>query len=348
MNRKDNASQTASGGHIAWRHGGFHLGATGVWTRFDKPLQPNTSQAFRRFYPAGEAFWNASIDYGYTSHRLSLSGETATGGCRALATLHALSFRLYPTLTLTAVQRYYSYKYQAVMGQSFADGGRVQNESGVMAKVDWALGSFWTLTAYTDFAFFPWAKYQVYASSHSWDHFLQTTYHRDHWILTARYRLRSRMKGDATKAGLIDETSQRARLTVAYTVAQWAFRTQADATRSASQQTSNGYMLTQSATWSGLRGLQATVQGSYFHTDDYASRIYTYERGLLYAFSFPAYFGEGLHYALFLRADMGQRWMLIAKLSVTDYFDRDHISSGLQQIDRSSKADLEFQLRLKL
>ncbi len=45
---------------------------------------------------------------------------------------------------------------------------------------------------------------------------------------------------------------------------------------------------------------------------------------------------------------MGQRWMLIAKLSVTDYFDRDHISSGLQQIDRSSKADLEFQLRLKL
>ena len=56
----------------------------------------------------------------------------------------------------------------------------------------------------------------------------------------------------------------------------------------------------------------------------------------------------GLHYALFLRADMGQRWMLIAKLSVTDYFDRDHISSGLQQIDRSSKADLEFQLRLKL
>ena len=107
-------------------------------------------------------------------------------------------------------------------------------------------------------------------------------------------------------------------------------------------------MLSQSATWSGLRGLQATVQGGYFHTDDYASRIYTYERGLLYAFSFPAYFGEGLHYALFLRADMGQRWMLIAKLSVTDYFDRDHISSGLQQIDRSSKADLELQLRLKL
>ncbi len=234
------------------------------------------------------------------------------------------------------------------MGQSFADGGRVQNESGVMAKVDWALGSFWTLTAYTDFAYFPWAKYQVYASSHSWDHFLQITYHRDHWILTARYRLRSRVKGGATKAGLIDETSQRARLTVAYTGAQWAFRTQADATRSASQQTSNGYMLTQSATWSGLRGLQATVQGGYFHTDDYASRIYAYERGLLYAFSFPAYFGEGLHYALFLRADMGQRWMLIAKLSVTDYFDRDHISSGLQQIDRSSKADLELQLRLKL
>ncbi|EJW94129.1 hypothetical protein EVA_17764, partial [gut metagenome] len=30
MSRKDNASQTASGGHVAWRHGGFHLGATGI------------------------------------------------------------------------------------------------------------------------------------------------------------------------------------------------------------------------------------------------------------------------------------------------------------------------------
>ena len=37
----------------------------------------------------------------------------------------------------------------------------------------------------------------------------------------------------------------------------------------------------------------------------------------------------------------------MARLAVTDYFDRDHISSGLQQINRSSMSDLELQLRWK-
>ena len=121
----------------------------------------------------------------------------------------------------------------------------------------------------------------------------------------------------------------------------------ADATRSASQQTSNGYMLTQSATWSGLRGCRpqsrAAISYRRLRLAYLRLRAWTALRLLL-----SRLFCEGLHYALFLRADMGQRWMLIAKLSVTDYFDRDHISSGLQQIDRSSKADLELSVTTQI
>ena len=32
---------------------------------------------------------------------------------------------------------------------------------------------------------------------------------------------------------------------------------------------------------------------SYYNTDDYDSRIYAYERGLLYQFSFPMFYGKG-------------------------------------------------------
>lgn len=39
--------------------------------------------------------------------------------------------------------------------------------------------------------------------------------------------------------------------------------------------------------------------------------------------------------------------MLSAKVGTTDYFDRDHISSGLQRIDHDSMTDMELQLRLK-
>ena len=68
---------------------------------------------------------------------------------------------------------------------------------------------------------------------------------------------------------------------------------------------------------------------------------------MLYTFYFPSFYGEGIHYSLFLRADISPTLLLIGKFSTTNYFDRDHISSGLQQIDHSSMTDLELQLRVR-
>jgi hypothetical protein len=63
--------------------------------------------------------------------------------------------------------------------------------------------------------------------------------------------------------------------------------------------------------------------------------------------SFPANYGEGIRYSLFINAAITPSLLVVAKLSTTDYFDRDHISSSYQQIDHSSKTDLELQLRWK-
>lgn len=347
MQKKNNASQTLAGGHVAWSRSGFHVGATGVWSRFDKPLRPKTSAVYRRYYPSGDTFWNVSLDYGYTSHRLMVSGETATGDCGALATLNALSFKASPAVTLTAIQRFYSYKYYAIAGRAFAEGGHLQNESGVLVGVNWNLGGALSLSAYTDYAAFPWAKYQAHAASHSWDNFIQATYTTPSWLLTARYRLRLRTKDNAAKDGMADEVTQRARFAATYEGGWWSVRAQTDLAHSDYLTRSLGYMLTCAGTLRASRSLQATASVSYFHTDDYASRVYAYERGLLYAFSYPAFYGEGVRYSLFARAEVSSRLTLVAKLATTDYFDRDHISSGLQRIDASSATELEVQCRLR-
>ena len=70
------------------------------------------------------------------------------------------------------------------------------------------------------------------------------------------------------------------------------------------KQRSWGWMASATASWQPLKGLSMTGMGGYFSTDDYASRIYVYERGPLYAFSFPAFYGRGIRYALLLRADV--------------------------------------------
>ena len=118
MQRKNNAAMTALGAHLTFRRGGFNVGITGLFTATSKPLQPNTGQLYRKHYPSGSRFWNASIDYSYRNHWLAVSGETATGSCRALATINTATARLSQKLSLTAVQRFYSYRYYSLLAQA--------------------------------------------------------------------------------------------------------------------------------------------------------------------------------------------------------------------------------------
>ena len=85
----------------------------------------------------------------------------------------------------------------------------------------------------------------------------------------------------------------------------------------------------------------------YFHTSDYDSRVYALEPGMLYTMSFGSYFGEGIRCALLAKGDVGSHWLLACKWAMTQYFDRNHISSGLQHINGSCPSDLELQLKWK-
>ena len=106
-------------------------------------------------------------------------------------------------------------------------------------------------------------------------------------------------------------------------------------------------MLTENIGYS-YQHIKLNLTAGFFNTDDYNSRLYTYERGVLYNFSFPSFYGKGMRLALNTRVDFTNRLILIGKLGITKYFDRKVIGSGLQRINGSSVSDLEVQLRVKL
>jgi hypothetical protein len=110
---------------------------------------------------------------------------------------------------------------------------------------------------------------------------------------------------------------------------------------------SRGIMVSQQARWQH-RWLKITGQLAWFHSDDYDSRLYQYEPSTQYDFSFPAYYGHGIRYALMAQVNMGTHLMLATKVGVTNYFDRNTISTGLQQVNQSSMTDLLFHLTLTL
>ncbi len=346
IDRKHNASVFLSGANLSYSRNGFHVGMTGLFNSFDKPLKPNTTQKHNKYDPEGKSFYNIGLNYGYMSRRLCVSGETATGDCKALATVNAVSYQPDSRLALTLLQRFYSYKYHALFARSFSDGGTVQNESGVYLGGTWRPVRHLTIMAYTDYAYSPWLRYQRSASSHAWDNQLSATYIRRQTSFHARYRLRLREKDNEGKTALMNHTEHRGRLTFIHSDTIWYVKTQADMAYSQYKRKSMGWMLTQDVGWNGKR-LKLYGSVSYFHTDDYDSRLYTYERGTRYTFSFPVLHGHGIRYTLMAQAAINNRVRLLAKWGTTNYFDRNKIGSSYQQINRSSMSDLDIQLLWK-
>ena len=111
---------------------------------------------------------------------------------------------------------------------------------------------------------------------------------------------------------------------------------------------SKGFMLVQNLSYAfSSFPVRVDIHYALFDTDDYASRLTSYERGVLYSFSMPSFYGQGVRFALNIRYDVNKHLMLITKYGQTKYNDRDEIGTGLEMIKGNKKADVNIQLRYK-
>lgn len=347
MQKKYNTHLTAFGATTAFHAAAFRMGATAIYTETDRALRPDRSQPFRRYYPHGERFFNASLYYGYDHHRWTVRGETAISQEGALATIHALSHQSHSGTSITALHRFYSHRYTSLYAHSFSEGSRIQNEQGFYLGATCRPISHLQLQTYADYAYFPQPRYRVSASSHALDLFLQANYQRARWDLSGRLRARFRQQDNDEQMALVPVREQRGRLAATYRYSErLSLKSQLDMAQMSSPTTSRGIMWSQQGTYQTKKHLLCAT-AALFRTDDYDSRLYLYERQMRYDFSFPMYYGQGMHLMLLARTAITPQLHLTAKLGYTNYFDRAVIGSGQQQIPHSSATDLSLQLHYR-
>ena len=176
--------------------------------------------------------------------------------------------------------------------------------------------------------------------------------HRE-WTFTARYRLKLRQQdatltdsdGKAVKQ-LADRTTHRLRLTALLNGSRWTARSQLEGILT--EDKDKGIIATQALGLDVNRRWSIHAFIAYFHTDDYDTRLYAYERGMLYALCNAAYYGKGMRGALLVKAN-ATRWLTAqAKIGCTKYFDRSVIGTAERQIFASSQTDIDLQLCIRL
>ena len=299
-------------------------------------------QLYNHFAFRGEKNVNMSVDYMWKNRWGKLYGETAISSNKAIATLNALQLTPASYFSLLVLHRYYDRRYQAFFGNAFAQNSTVQNEHGIYLGCQWTPFGHWKLSWYADFYRFPWLKYQIDFPSTGKEYMFQLDYTpNQHFSSYLRYKGKEK-----------DEESRqhRFRWQATYLLGDsWKLRTSADGIVSTSMEESDkGYMISQSAGWKPVKHpLQLDTYIAWFSTDNYATRISSYEKNILYAFYMPSFYGKGLRAAVSFRWDL-KRWFTVsAKFAHTWYTDRDRIGTDTEEIEGHGKTDLNVLLRWK-
>lgn len=351
--KKHRLTLQAVGGNVSYQHRYIRLGITGIYYVFNRPYEPELT-GYSQYNLHGKSFYNIGINYSYRLGRFFLQGETAKGR-RGWASLNRLHYSLGSTTRLMLLQRFYSYDYWAMFARAFGEGSRVQNEQGCYLGIETEPFARWRLLASFDLFEFAWKRYRV-SKTHSggMDGLLQATFTPvERWSMYLRYRYKQKERDVTGSGGEVTLPTYHHQLRYRLDGSPsdwWSVRTTLDGNRfhTRGMEKRFGWQATQTVAFRLPRtGLSAQLQGSYFDTDDYDSRVYISEKGLLYTFYTPSFQGRGCRLSAHLRYDLNEHWMCMAKLGHTVYADRNSIGSGNDLIRGNRKTDLQVQVRMK-
>jgi hypothetical protein len=340
-----------SGGNLRYATSELCLGITALAYSFGNyTIMPNT-RPYNLFYFRGSSNLNMSVDYLWKNRALKLYGETAMSANKALATLHAFQLKPASYLSLLLLFRYYDKKYQAYFSNAFSQNTSAQNEQGLYMGLQFTPFPYWNVSASADVFRFPWLRYGADAPSAGKEYRVQADYTQMKNVsLYLRYRYRQREKNQTPADGtlsVLPYEQKRLRLQLQCKMQFLLFKTSIEGiVHNDANKRSKGFMPAQSIGWRPAKiPFRASLHVAYFHTDDYDTRLSSYEENILYAFVMPQFYGQGFRLSVTFRWDAPKNLSLFARLSSTHYTGQDVAEINPEKMEGNTKADISAILR---
>lgn len=348
--------ETNFGAHLLYHRRHLQLGLTCLRTTYDTFFRKR-DQAYNQYEFTGQRNLVIGLHGGYVWRNWNLFGEIAqskgsetnSGGVGAVG---GALVSLTKKLDLALVVRHYDRNFHSFYSNGFSEGTRTINESGAYAGAKYTVYRKLTLGGFVDYFNFPWLKYLVDKPSSGFDYLLQVrytpnrqtafyaVYHEEHKQKNLTIGKVKDVVGTARRSYALNADYRLTRALSLRSRAQWG------SFAYAGQEPSRGFALVQDATFD-YRRLSLSGRIALFGTDDYDSRQYVYERDVLYAFSFPAYFNQGIRHYLLVQYGLNRHvdiWVRWARTSLTN---QDSVGSDLDQIDAPHKTEIKVQARWK-
>ena len=340
-----------------YRRQWFRFGVTSCYSKYDFEIRKDSIPAYT-FSFSGKENICAGIDFDLIFRRTNLFGEVGVSRNGGWAFYAGLTHMTGNGSIFAISLREYRKEYQNDMAQAAGLRDHNANERGLRLMMELPLSKHFSLQASCDHFEFPWLTYGGSNPQRGQDYRLRITYSKDmNQEYALRYRFRNKTVNIDPLSSWFDmlssehkhevQASARSQLSPSFSyklLAAYIFKEIYHKGPS-----NQGSLLLMDLYFHppGKR-IRLNMRYALFHTDNYNSRIYSYEHDVLYAISMPAYYGKGFR-VYFLAKYSPSRWLdTWVRLSLTCYTDRAVISSGADEIKGNKLPEVKFQFRIKL
>ncbi|WP_448520651.1 ComEA family DNA-binding protein [Rhodoflexus sp.] len=353
LNNKNAISEVTSGVTATYRssNGNLEAGATVMMTNFSVPIRP-IDRIYNRFEFSGRQNHNVGGFFSYNYRNFNFFGEAARSASGGVGALAGFVSSLSAKVDMSMLYRRYDRNFHSLYGQSFSEGTRPINESGIYWGIKIRPTLRWTIAAYYDIFRFPWLRFVVDAPSTGNEWLARVTYQPNRKVvLYAQFRQEVKgrnLRDNTTIMDVVVPSTRRNFQLNADFKAEKIVTTRSRIQWSSFQQ--QGGAMTQ-----GVAIVQDLVldfqlvkissRFALFDTDDFENRQFIFEKDVLYSFSIPAYNGRGFRNYYMAQFNIGRKTDLWLRYAFTELRNQNTFGSGLDRIDGNRRSEFKVQLR---
>jgi len=350
--RKGVQGQLSFGGNIGYTNERFHFGANAVHYNFEHTIT-KADYLYNKYSLSGKQAGNYSIDYSYTYKNMHFFGEAAVDEDLDKAFINGLLINTDSRVAMSFLYRNISRGYQSLYSNAFTENTYPTNESGLYSGITITPNDFLRIDAYTDFYHFPWLKYRTDAPSSGNDYMVQLTYQPNKKVeIYSRFRRENKPinynPDNYTLNPVTGRPKQGFRTQFNYKLdSRFTFHSRVELSwfDKRGKEPQNGFLTFAEVSYKPIfKPFSGNIRLSYFETDGYDSRIYTFEKDVLYGYSIPVFFDKGYRCYFNLKYDVSNKFSVWSRFSQTIYTGKNTIGSGLDIIKGSAKSEVKIQM----
>jgi hypothetical protein len=341
--KKDAITDITFGLNLSYNFKKIRLGTTYSEESFSLPVKPEENEPEKIFGFSGRNNSLYSIYYNSLINRILLYGELTADNRLGYALIQGMTIRPSDRLNLNLLYRHYDEKYFSFHGNGPGGTSATGGNKSILGSFIFEAAKHLFISGGCDIQEFQWLRYRTSSPSYRIKREIRIRYLPSEKLLAEGafyYNLSTTDNDEKNRIpGLKKLTTRSWSTTVRYSLydnltlgTRFYFKLSDEAEN-------KGMLMLQEINFRFSNiPLTIWVRCSLFNTDDWDTRIYTYENDLLYSFSIPALYGRGS------RNYLMTEWKINDKAEIR--FKYGIVSKSLAGDNKFYSEEFRFQIRL--